>query len=186
MPNYQDGEGLRAARLLMVLSSISPLFIIWAIRGSGLIPDQYFLILCGIMVFVPYAFLLLRIRTARKLEEKRELVVGTAEDHRDHILVYLFAILLSFYAADLSTWRDLAAALVAIGFIVFLFWHLNLHYMNILFAARGYRVFTIYAPTDTNVLADKSGFVLITQRVTIPPGQQLVAYRLSNTVYLEV
>jgi len=132
MPNYQDGEGLRAARLLMVLSSISPLFIIWAIRGSGLIPDQYFLILCGIMVFVPYAFLLLRIRTARKLEEKRELVVGTAEDHRDHILVYLFAILLSFYAADLSTWRDLAAALVAIGFIVFLFWHLNLHYMNIL------------------------------------------------------
>ncbi|HOV82773.1 MAG TPA: hypothetical protein PLQ01_08885, partial [Methanothrix sp.] len=80
----------------------------------------------------------------------------------------------------------LAAALVAISFIVFLFWHLNLHYMNILFAARGYRVFTIYAPTDTNVLADKSGFVLITQRVTIPPGQQLVAYRLSNTVYLEV
>jgi hypothetical protein len=186
MPNYRYGEGLRAARLLMVLSSISPLFVIWAIRGSSLIPDLYFLFFCSLMVIVPYVFLWWRIRTAKKLEEKRELTVGTAEDHRDHILVYLFAILLSFYAADLSTWRDLAAALVAIGFIVFLFWHLNLHYMNMLFAAKGYRVFTIYAPTDKNPLTDKTGLVLITQRVTIPPGQQLVAYRISNTVYMEV
>lgn len=179
-------EGLKAARLLMVLSSISPLFIIWAIRGSSLVPDMCFLFFCSLMVFVPYTFLWLRIRTAKKLEEKRELNVGTAEDHRDHILIYLFAILLSFYAVDLDTLRDLAAALVAIGFIVFLFWHLNLHYMNVFFAARGYRVFTIYAPTDNNTLTNKDGIVLITQRITIQPGLQLSVYHLSDTVYLEV
>jgi len=32
-------EGLRVARLLMVLSSISPLYILWAIRGNSLIID---------------------------------------------------------------------------------------------------------------------------------------------------
>jgi len=35
-PATRHSEGLKAARLLMVLSSISPLFILWAIRGNGL------------------------------------------------------------------------------------------------------------------------------------------------------
>ena len=37
------GEGLKLARLLMVLSSVSPLFVLWAIRGTTLVPDVYFL-----------------------------------------------------------------------------------------------------------------------------------------------
>jgi hypothetical protein len=42
-----------------------------------------------------------------------------------------------FYADTLAPWRTLAAAMPALGFMVFLFWHLNLHYMNILFAVLG-------------------------------------------------
>lgn len=121
-----------------------------------------------------------------KLKECRQLIVGKAEDHRDHLLVYLFAMLLPFYATDLSTWRDLGAVLAALGFIVFLFWHLNLHYMNIIFAALGYRVFTLYPQLDGNPFSGKTSYVLITHRVALSPGQQLTAYRLSDTVYLEV
>lgn len=179
-------EGLKAARLLMVLSSISPLFILWAIRGNSLIPDRYFIAFCGLMVVVPNAFLWLRVRTAKSLQEKREVTVGTAEDHREHLLVYLFAMLLPFYAADLGTWRALAAALAALGFIVFLFWHLNLNYMNVLFAALGYRVFTVYSPRDRNPLSGKLSQVLITRRVAVSAGDRLIAYRVSDTVYLEV
>lgn len=178
-------EGMKAARLLMVLSSISPLFILWAIRGIALIPDIYFLSFCALMVIVPNGFLWLRIRTARKLREIREIVVGTAEDHREHLLVYLFSMLLPFYATDLSVWRDLAATVAALGFIVFLFWHLNLHYMNLLFAVFGYRVFTIYPVLDGNPLSGRAGQVLITRRVAVTPGERLVAYRLSDTVYFE-
>src|SRR5438046_2562025 len=115
MTSQAPYEGLKAARLLMVLSSISPLFVLWAIRGNKLIPDHYFLAFCGVMVVVPNAFLWLRLRIARMQEDKREIKVGAAEDHRDHLLVYLFALLLPFYAADLGTVRDLAAALGAIG-----------------------------------------------------------------------
>ena len=57
------------------------------------------------MVIAPNAFLWLRIGTARRQADKRELVVGTADDHRDHILVYLFAMLLPFYSVDLQSWR---------------------------------------------------------------------------------
>lgn len=178
-------EGLRAARLLMVLSSISPLFILWAIRGNSLIPDGYFIAFCGLMILVPNAFLWLRITTAKKHQDKRQLVVGEAEDHRSHILSYLFAMLLPFYSANLGSWRHLSASFAALAFIVFLFWHLNLHYMNLLFAARGYRVFTVHPPVDDSPLTGKSAFVMITRRIRLASGERLTAYRLSNTVYLE-
>lgn len=179
-------EGLKAARLLMVLSSISPLFILWAIRGNNLLPDRYFIGFCAGMVLVPNAFLWLRVRTARKQQDKRDLTVGSADDHRDHILVYLFAMLLPFYSQDLATWRYLGASFAALAFIVFLFWHLNLHYMNLIFAALGYRVFTVYPPADGNPLAGKTRQAVITRRVSLASGDRLVAYRLSDTVYLEV
>ncbi len=184
-PKKTYTEGLKAARLLMVLSSISPLFILWAIRGNSLIPDRCFVGFCTLMVVLPNAFLWLRIWTAKKQADKREIIVGTADDHRDHILVYLFAMLLPFYSEDLSTWRDFGATLAALAFIVFLFWHLNLHYMNLLFAAMGFRVFTVYPPADGNPLTSKTRQALITRRVSLAPGERILAYRLSNTVYLE-
>jgi hypothetical protein len=178
-------EGLKEARLLMVLSSISPLFILWAIRGNSLIPDQYFVGACALMVIAPNVFLWWRIRTARKQNDKRTITVGAADDHRDHILVYLFAMLLPFYSEDISTWRDFGATLAALAFIVILFFHLNLHYMNLLFALRGLRVFTVYPPADGNPLTAKTRHAFITRRVSLAPGEQLIAYRLSDTVYLE-
>ncbi len=185
-PARNPSEGLKAARLLMVLSSISPLFILWAIRGNSLIPDHYFIGFCALMVLLPNAFLWLRIRTAKRNNDRREVTVGTADDHRDHILVYLFAMLLPFYSEDLGTPRDLAATLAALSFIVFLFWHLNLHYMNLIFAIRNYRVFTVYPPADGNPLTGKTPYVVITRRVSLSPGEKIAAYRLSDTVYLEV
>ncbi len=178
-------EGLKAARLLMVLSSISPLFILWAIRGNSLVPDRYFVSFCTLMVVIPNVFLWVRIRIAKKQADKRELTVGTADDHRDHILVYLFAMLLPFYSEDLGSWRYLGASVAALTFIVFLFWHLNLHYMNLLFAVLGYRVFTVYPPADGNPLTGKTRQAVITRRVSLTPGDRIVAYRLSDTVYLE-
>ena len=184
-PSSTHREGLKAARLLMVLSSISPLFILWAIRGNSLIPDRYFITFCILMVVVPNAFLYLRIRLTEKQEDKRELVVGKADDHRDHILMYLFAMLLPFYSQDLGSWRYLGASVAALAFIVFLFWHLNLHYMNLVFAARGYRVFTVYPPADGNAVTGRTRQAVITRRVNLTAGDRLIAYRLSDTVYLE-
>lgn len=184
-PRAPQREGLKAARLLMVLSSVSPLFILWGIRGNTLIPAAYFLCFCGLMVVLPNAFLWLRLFAARRNNDRREIIVGSADDHRDHILVYLFAMLLPFYSENLGTLREFAATLTALTFIVFLFWHLNLHYMNLLFAILGYRVFTVYPPADGNPMTGKMSYAVITRRVTLSPGEALTAYRLSDTVYLE-
>jgi hypothetical protein len=169
----------------MVLSSMSPLFLLWAIRGNSFVTDKYLLTVCAVMFVLPNLFLWVRIKTAIGDNDKREITVGIAEDHRDHLLVYLFAMLLPFYAAEIRNERDMAAVLVALGFIVFLFWHLNLHYMNVVFAAMGYRVFSISAPADGNPLSGRIGLVLITRRPAMAPGERLIAYRLSDTVYFE-
>lgn len=179
-------EGLSVARFMMVLSSISPLFIFWALRGNSLVPDLYFIGACALMVVLPNLFLYLRISSSKRLREVRSLYVARAEDHRDHLLVYLFAMLLPFYAADFGSWRDFASNIVAVTFIVFIFWHLNLHYMNIVFAAFGYHVFTIYPVQDGNAWSGKTSNVLISKRVLVPEGKEIKAYRLSNTVYLEM
>lgn len=184
MTSRAPSERLKVARLLMVLSSISPLFILWAIRGNSLLPDVWFIPLCALMVVIPNGFLWLRIRTAKKQNDKRELTIGSADDHRDHILVYLFAMLLPFYSEDLGSGRLLAASLAALAFIVFLFWHLNLHYMNLVFAVRGYRIFTVSPPAD-NPLTGRTRQAVITRRVSLASGERLIAYRLSDTVYLE-
>jgi hypothetical protein len=185
MSHQSHSEGLKLARLFMVLSSIAPLFVLWAIRGTKLIPDRWFIGACVVIVFVPFLFLWLRVKTAIRLQEKRELVIGSAEDHRSHLLVYLFAMLMPFYPLELGKWRDFAATLAALALIVFMFWHLNLHYMNLFFALRGYRVFTVYAPTDGNALTGRVGHVLVTRRIALTPGEHVIAYRLSDTVSFE-
>jgi hypothetical protein len=185
MSNKDHSQGLKVARFFMVLSSASPLFVLWAIRGSKLIPDLYVLSFCAAMIVIPNLFLWLRIQSATKHEVKSDLVVGAAEDHRDHLLVYLFAILLPFYSIDTNSWRDFAALLTAVGFVVFMFWHLDLHYMNLIFAIRGYRVFTILPPEDDNPVSGRISLVLVTPRTSVLRGDRIVAYRLSDTVFFE-
>lgn len=138
-----------------------------------------------LLVILPNIFLWWRIKVAKSLRERKKIIIGSSEDHREHLLVYLFTMLLPFYTAELSSCRDLATAIVAIGFIVFLFWHLNLHYMNIIFAALGFRIFTVYPFEDGNQLSGKYSFVLITHRVSLFQGQNMTVYRISDTVFLE-
>jgi hypothetical protein len=185
MLDTKHSEGLKLARLFMVLSGMSPLFILWAIKGSKILPDRYLLGVCAALVVIPNLVLWLRINIAKHQNDLRDIVVEKAEDHRDHLLVYLFAMLLPFYPIDTNTWRDLAALLAALAFIVFLFWHLNLHYMNIWFAIRGYRVYVIMPVEDDNRLSGRASLVLITPRTDILKGESIKAYRLSDTLCFE-
>ncbi len=179
-------EGLRLARLLMVLSSLSPLFLLWALRGVQGIPDAWLWLACLALIILPNFALWFRIRIARARQDVRTLTVGRSEDHREHLLVYLFAVLLPLYDANLGRLRDSMAALVAVVFIIFLLWHLNLHYINIAFAALGYRVFTVEPPAHDATASARHSWVLLTPRTYLLAGDQVRAFRISDTVYIEL
>jgi hypothetical protein len=57
--------------------------------------------------------------------------------------------------------------------------------MNVLFAAMGYRVFSVSPPADNNPLSGRTGLVVISRRPVLIAGDRLIAYRLSDTVYFE-
>ncbi|MEW6173685.1 MAG: hypothetical protein AB1510_11580 [Bacillota bacterium] len=185
MSRVKASEGLPLARLCMVLASLSPLFLLWTVRGIPSVPDRVLIPVCIGFVVLPYLVLFGRLVLARKACDVQIKTVGTAEDHRDHLLVYLFAVLLPLWDAGLDDARKLSAAIVALAFIIFLFWHLNLHYMNLAFAMLGYRVFSVHPPDRENAISGEEVFVLITKRLSLPAEFELSAYRISNHVFWE-
>lgn len=172
-------EGLPFVRLAMIVSSLSPLFLLWAVRGIKPLPDKWLIPTCIGLVIIPNAILFARVLIARRRQDKHNISVEGADDPRDHLLVYLFAMLIPLFDANIGTARDSAATIVALLLVIFLFWHLHLHYMNVLFAVFGYRVFTVRDADGTHVL------VLLSKRTVLPKGTTVQAYRLSNTVFIE-
>ena len=177
-------QGLPIARLLMVISSLAPLFLLWAIRGAPPISDRWWITACVVLAVVPSLALVWRWRIARRRNDHRIIVVAAAHDQSEHLLVYLFAMLLPLYTANLANERELFAVAAAFVFIVFLFWHMNLHYMNIAFAALGYRVYTIEMASRPGVQGHS--VILLSKRTAAPPaGASIDSLRISDTVFVE-
>ena len=179
------GEGLKIARLLMALSTLAPLFVLMAIKGNSLFPEKYFLIACFFLAAIPILSLRWRIRVAETQKDSRALSVGRAKNHSNQVLVYLFSILLPFYVEDIGSYRDLGAMCVALSIIVFLFYRLNLYYLNIWFVIRGYNVFTVQSPEDGNPYTGREDFIIITKRKKLLNGENVNVLRISNGIYME-
>ena len=181
---YQRREGLGCLRLCMVVAGFAPLFILVGIRGVEAIPDRWVWAVCICLVVVPYLVVFLRLFSVWRHEPLRPIVVGQVEESRSHIVTYLFVTLLPFYRQDLGDVRDLIAIVVAVVFIIFLFWHLNLHYVNILLAIFGYRVYTVRPrDDDANPYTGHVPIVVITRKGSLAPGRNITGYRLSDSLY---
>ena len=177
------GEGLRFWRFCMVLAGFSPLFILMAVRGSTAVPDKWLWSFCVVMASLPVLMLVLRLWTVYRNNSPRPIRLGRVEDSRTHVLVYLFATLLPFYRQDLLDYRDLTALSLALAFIIFLFWYLNLHYVNIILALLGFHVYTVHPVENTGRYSIRVPIVVITRQKYLTTGDEVSAYRLSDTLY---
>ena len=178
-------EGFNIGRLLMVLSSISPLFVLWAINGTSVVPDRFFLPFCAAITILPTGYLCWRIRRSVTKRDKREIVVGRLEDYKYHALTYIFAMLIPFYRQDISSPRELISVGVALVFIILLFWKLRLHYINLVFLIGGFQIFLVHPYEDENPYSGRDSSILITRRHSIEPCQRIMTYRVTDTVYVE-
>src|SRR5690606_17831066 len=101
----------------------------------------------------------------------------------------LFAMLIPLFDANTDGMRDLIAVSLALIFVMFLFWHMRLHYMNLLFAIWGYRIFTVEAKTGTTESDRKRDrlvtYAVISRRHFIPDNDALTGYRLGGRVLFD-
>lgn len=181
---HHSREGLRFWRLCMVLGGFAPLFSLIALRGIGAVPDRWLWVACAALVVIPTVFLVLRLWSVCQSTSPQRLQVGRVDEAGPHILTYLFATLLPFYRQDIGELRDLVAVSLAVVFIVFLFWHLNLHYVNIFLAIAGFRIHTIRPrDDDPNPYTSRTPIIVVTRSRSLTPGGTIWAYRLSDTLY---
>lgn len=176
-------EGLGLWRFCMVLAGFAPLFILLALRGNALIPDRLMWYSCIVLVVVPILSLLARLAVVYATQNPRDLTVGRIEDSRSHVLVYVFALLLPLYSVDIVNYRDGMAILAALIFVIFLFWHMNLHYLNFVLALFGFRMFTTYPPDAHNQYENTMPITVITRQPVLLPNSVVKSYRLSNTLF---
>jgi hypothetical protein len=180
----RGNHGLPIARVLMVVSTLAPLFLLWAIRGAPPIPDRYWVSACLAFAIIPNLALWWRWRVAKRRNDHRVIVVASARDQSEHLLAYLFAMLLPLYTVNLTDTRELYAVAAAFIFIVFLFWHMNLHYMNIIFAAFNYRLYTVEMTGRSGAVGNS--VILLSKRTAPPPaGTSIDSIRISDTVFVE-
>lgn len=178
-------EGLPFVKFMMLLSSLSPLFILMAIRGvqitneKGLLvsPKETWLIAAA-FVIIPFLVLKLRIGAAKKARDTYVVNVTSASQNKEYLFAYLFTVLLPLYSVSINSKNELWAIGCAIFFVLFVLWNMNMHFINIFFAFSGYRVFT---------LPDNNGSILLTTRQVIPSGlKDLRVHRISNSVFIEL
>jgi hypothetical protein len=177
-------EGPGFARFILVWSSLSPVFVLWAVRGVNKIPDEIWIPVCTGLFVVPNLLLWLFLKVSRKRNNDKTINVQSARDQREHLLTYLFAMLVPLFDANLGGYRDLAAVGLALLFIIFLFWYMRLHYMNIFFALRGYRIYTVEATIGTTP-ADRDRerhvtYAVLSKRHHLPVGENFTGWRLGG------
>ena len=177
-------EGLRFARFLMVLASFWPLFVLWAIKGGfPLVPHGVWASVCLGFAIFPNLILWARYTLARTSNDTRTIRVLSARDQREHVIVYLFAVLLPLFDASQDTVWDLAALIFALFVVLAVFYNLNLHYLNLAFAFRGFRCFTVVTETlGTGLESERELVVLLSRQSDLREGDEVTAVRVSNSV----
>lgn len=189
MATSNVSEGLGFVRLVLVWSSLSPVFLLWSIRGVDAVDDAVWISTCLVLFVLPTAILYWVFSRARKSENVKTIDVVSARAQREHLLTYLFAMLIPMFDVNLGGVRDIVAVAFALAFVMFLFWHMRLHYMNLIFAIWGYRIYTVEAKIGTKERDREQPrlvtFAVISRRHYLPEGSTLTGYRLGGNVLVD-
>ena len=182
-------EGLGVVRFFLVWSSLSPVFLLWAIRGVENIPDGCWVPICLSLFALPNILMVVFFWCAKIQENEKTVTIHSSKDQREHMLTYLFAMLIPLFDANLGGYRDLISVFVALIFVIFLFWHMRLHYMNLFFAIFQYRIFTVEAVSGTrqNGYTSKrfETYAVLSKRHNLSVGESLTGWRLGGNVLVD-
>lgn len=167
---------------MMILASLSPVFLVWAIIGMEKIEDRIFVPTCLLLVFIPHLFIIRRINVGLKTRSEKKITVETAKDSREHLLTYFMPLALPIMAVSFSSWRGFAATIFLFLIMAFASWHLRVFYVNVFFALFGYRIFKITQP-PSEISHSLDERILITKRIQLDKGDTLITVNLGGNVY---
>jgi hypothetical protein len=123
-----------------------------------------------------------QVKTSTSGGSIEELTVRRLTDRREHLLSYLFPLVMSSWQFDFKSGRELAACLFVMLFTGIAFWHLQLTYVNLWFAIAGFRSVQVErGNTSSHPLRP---VILLTRSTRLAENEIVEAYRLTNSLYL--
>jgi len=174
-------DGLKSLRFLMLISSLAPVFILLAIKGSNFTNENWnkcFFYTLIVIVFLSFAPLILRYFLAKdEIVNKR--VTGDIIPCSQEYSGYILSIALPLCQNSVANLRELSFLVSLLVFIFMIFYMFNLYYLNILFYMLGYRLY--------KVIPSKShSYVIITKKAKNELiSQNIRTMRLTNSLFLE-
>jgi hypothetical protein len=142
----QDAPPL--VRISLVASVISPVFLIWALKGNAVVSNRNFVISCLVLFALPNFYLGLLVMIAKRKNIRRTLVVQGLRDRREDVVATLLAILLPFFTSDLDSWQNILVAAVTVGIVCLLLLHARMYYFNPILALLGAHCYEMTDGTD--------------------------------------
>jgi|GEM_PF-6954635 len=170
-------------KCFIMLSNFSPLVLLYALQGSVIGVEGGMLWCCSLILFIllniPFIFTLLAVITRKDL---LNIKVRSAKDTSEYIVSYLFAMLLTIYSIELQSIDDLVLLVAIVGLSIHLFAFANMHCVSILMTFCGYRLFTVSATYDDDLLCDT--FFVVSRR-NVMSNTHITGYRIGGNVLME-
>lgn len=175
----KEEQGLPFVKFMMLLGSLAPLFVLVGVRGMDeVISYQFLWVIIGLLLLIPFGFILIRLKIAKKVDDRHEINVNESKLNKEYLFSYLFTVLLPLYSVNVTNPKEFAAIIIAILFVIFILWNLNLHFINFFFALKGYKVYTL--PNE------RGGILLSTRPHISDTTTKISAHRLGSSVFIEL
>lgn len=169
----------------MALGGLAPLFLLWAIRGTSLVPRLNFILIMLALAALPNLYVYWRITRESKRKYTSGLKIVSFEDKKDGVLIYLVSILLPFYSSSMSTWPELISSVAALVFIVVVFIYLDLHYVNIMFAITRFNIFLVRPDGVVKNTSSRHNVIVITKQTDLREGSIIQTQKVTSRIYVE-
>ncbi|MES2154431.1 MAG: hypothetical protein V4510_04775 [bacterium] len=180
-------------RAMLVVSSFSPVLLVWALRGMPAAPsirlgswhlDGAWAAASGVSLAIMFPLTIVVVRWLRAAKERSysTFTFERVEDDRAQVFDYLVAVLLSMFFVDVATERGLLAGLTGLLLVIWIFMFLGLHHVNLPLSFRGYR---IYMGWPSNSGARTVPVVVLCRLGPPPTGQPLRLLRLDDHLFVE-
>jgi hypothetical protein len=169
-------------RFLLAWSALSPAFIIWAIRGTTLVDNYLWILFCIELFIFPNTLLLLFLWKQSRKKDSKTITPNRIDNKKELVIAYLIAILLPFYQANITSWRELGGSIFALIIIVYLFWQTNLIHLNILFSIINCNILLL---TGDDGRGGEQSFIYLTRNDRVPLDKPLTAIRVTSSILID-
>ena len=168
-------------KFVLVLACMAPLFLLMAIRGVAIVPWEYYFPIFLFLTIAPNLYLFVRILYAYKKNDRKPIKIFESTENREHLISYVFAILLPLFQSSVATEQEAYASLCALLLMIFVFGHMELYYMNFALAFAGYKIISLKNSGENHV-----SHVLITKRRNFPEGFEFQPIRVTDFLLFDI